>query len=353
MFESYRSRLNKSGGSNRGYNAESMRMTKEAVFNDSQSYKEVCINGKKYDARIIEDVDDTVKNGNGNFKIEFRSGVLFYPGTYVHIKNAFGHIEPWLIVDVLDSLFFPKGLIKKCNYNLKWKNKSGDIISRWIHFDDTYKLYDAIRNYDNKTNLPEGTLVITLPYDKETVAINIDHRFIIDAPGFSETPDVYTVSNRSVAARMYDDSHGVIKLSLTHDQFNHTVDNAELMIADYFVEAESLEEKPAIDIPLISERHLNISYKGQNRIVMGTSFKEYKLKFTDPAGRPLPDEVGLWEVNVLPEFSEFIIYEIDGNTLRIKSTFNENLESYKFRIVGYSVDKTVSAETHIKVVSGI
>jgi len=38
---------------------------------------------------------------------------------------------------------------------------------------------------------------------------------------------------------------------------------------------------------------------------------------------------------------------------QVKDITTENLESYKFRIVGYSVDKTVSAETHIKMVSGI
>lgn len=353
MFEAYKSRLHNSGGSNRGYVAESMRMAKEAAFTDSQSYKEVYINGKKYDARILEDVSDTVKNGNGNYKIEFRPGVLFYPGTYIQIKNAFGHIDNWLIIDVLDDMFFPKSLIKKCNYNLKWKSRNGNIVNRWINFDDSYKLYDAIRNYGYDTNLPEGAVVITLPYDKETAAIGLDDRFIIDTKKYIETPAVYQVTNRSMAARLYDDDNGIIKLSLTQCQFNHTTDNAELMIADYYEELPIIDKKPVIDIPLISSSHVNIKYKGKNRIVMGTPAKEYRLEFTSPSGEIMADEIGTWEVNILPEFSKYITYEINDNNLSIRSEYNENLEGYQFRVVGYNSDQTVSAETHIKVVSGI
>lgn len=353
MFNAYRSRLQNSGGCNRGYVAESMRMAKEAAFKDSQSYKEVSIKGKRYDARIIEDVSDTVKNGNGNYKIEFRAGVSFYPGTYIQMQNAFGNIDNWIIIDVLDDLFFPKSLIKKCNYNLKWRSHDGEVIERWIHFDDSYKLYDAVRNYGYDTNLPEGTVVITLPYDKETAAISLDDRFIIDAKDYSGTPSVYQVTNRSMAARLYDNDSGIVKLSLTQCQFNHTTDNAELMIADYYEESNDIDDVPVIDEPSMSTMLLHIKYKGKNRIVMGTPAKEYTLEFSTPSGVIITDEIGIWDINILPEFSKYITYEINGNSLFIKSEYNENLESYQFRVTGYSADRTVSAETHIKVVSGI
>lgn len=352
MFDAYRNRLSNAGGSNRGYVSRSSRMTKEVVFEDGQSYKEVYINGKKYDARIYSDVADTVKNGNGNFKIEFREGDLFYPGTYVQIENVFGTYEYWLIVDVLDDLVFPKSLIKKCNYNLKWKNAAGKIIGRWVAFDDSYKLYDAVRNYAYNTNLPEGSVVIMLPYDKETAALKLDKRFIIDAPDFVGTPDTYSITNRSVVSRLYDDEHGVIKLSLSQDQFNHETDNAEAMIADYYAVPNIVSSDIETPVYPTPQLNLKITHKGQNRIVMGTTYKEYKLEFSNSNGESI-DCIGTWEVNILPEFSDLITYEIDGNILRIKSVFNENLESYKFRVVGYSDDKTVSAETYIKVVSGI
>lgn len=352
MFDDYRIRLSKHGGSNREYILNSSRQTKEVLFDDSIAYKQVLIDGVSYDARIITDVADTVKNGNGNYAIEFRDKVLFYPGTYIQIENVFGELDYWLLMDIIEDPFSTYSLIKKCNFELKWKNNDGNIVSRWITFDDSYKLYAAIRNYGYKTNLSESNMAILLPYDHETIQLGLDDRLMIDNFEKNDTPDVYKVSNRSVVSRLYNHSHGVIKLSLTQTQFNHTMDNAELMVADYYTETEELHNHKMEDIPILSERHLVIKYKGQSRIVMGTGFKEFNLEFTDNIGNILSD-VGRWQVNILPEFNPFFNYEINGNTLRIKADFNENLESYKFKIIGSSDDGSLVADIMVKVVSGV
>lgn len=349
MFSSYRQRLSAYGNSDREYIRNSSIAAKENSFEFTNSYKEVIVNGKKYDARILKDVDDTIKTGNGNYAIEFRDGVFFYPGTYISIKNAFDEYEQWLIADVLDDLFFPKSLIKKCNYLLKWKNKSGQIVERWVAFDDSYKLYDGVRNYGYDSNLPIGSIVLFLPFDEETAAINLDDRFLIDSKYHSNVPDAYSVSNKNTVTKLYNDENGIIKISLTQDQFNHETDNAELMIADYYVISDALPSNPTTSTDALN---LEIKYHGNNRIVMGTPFKEYELIFTDENGNVV-DELGTWQVNILPEFEGFIHYEVDGNVLRIKSDYNENLSNYKFKIVGFSVDGSISSELHIKVVSGI
>lgn len=347
MFDEYRDRLGYYGGSD----TECMRtqnvMAKEANFTFTRSYRTVIIDGVSYDARIIEDVGDTIKTGNGNFQIEFRDGVLFYPGTYVEIQNAFGKWERWMLIDVLDEFITPKTLIKKCAYEIAWKNRNGDIVKRWICFDDSYKLYDGIRNYGYQTNLPDASLVAIMPADEETINIRRNQRFIIDAPGTQDPPDVWSISNRNIALN-YKDGHGTISFSLEQDYFNYETDNAELMIADYYVVPDPVKEEP---VPGIAR--VDIIYNGQSRIVAGTTAKTYKAKFFDEFDRELVNVQPVWEAKILPELEQFFTVEMEGDAISISAQNNENVYNYKLHLVVSSSDGRISKDMAIKVVSGI
>lgn len=347
MFDDYRTRLGQRGSNNReAINSQSI-MTKERLFENTQSYKSVYIDGKSYDARITTDVADNIRSGDGNYKIEFRNGQLFQSGTYVQIENAFGKIDTWIIMDILDDLFFPKHLIKKCTYCLKWKNSNGDVISRWIAFNDSYRLEEGIRYYDNKTVLPDGSIIIFISYDSETALIDQDDRFLIDTEIFKNAPDCYKVTNRSITRIA--DTNGIITLFLQRAQFNPNTDNAELMIADYFnneLNKSINETQPNQQISV------DIMYSGNNRLVMGMPHKEYRMEFKDDKGKQL-DIVGIWDLHILPEFSDFIIYDIDHNVLKIKVLYNENLVNYKLKVTARSIDNLISKDLEIKVVSGI
>ena len=348
MFDSYRNRLGYHGTSDRDAIRSHRKMIQDATFDLSQSYKEVIINDKKYDARVITDVNDTLKTGSGNMNIEFKDGILFKPGTYVLIENSFGDHEPWLIMDVLDNPLRPKTLIKKCVYNLKWKNAVGDIVSRWIAFDDSYKLYDEIRNYGYKTNLPESTLTVNLPYDKETARLSYSNRFIIDDEN-AEIPNTYYISNKNSVSLKYGEG-GIVKISLSQDQFNFKTDNKELRIADYYNSKDTSFVDTGKEFGVYTAK---ISYRGQCRIVMGTPYKEFTLTFYDKSGKEMKDIEGKWEIMILPELENFFTYEIDGNKIRIKSEYNENILNYTFKIKGGSPDGGIVTDVSVKVVSGI
>lgn len=354
MFSEYKAMLSKTGGTNE---REAIRhhsiITKEINFTNTQSYKSVKINGVYYDARIIEDVDDTIKTGNGNYQIEFRDKERFYPGTYIEIENHYGEIDIWLIIDTLDDLLFPKSIIKKCVYNLKWVNKFGEIIERWIALDDSYKLYDGIRNYGYKTNLPEGSIVALIPYDKETKNINRDFRFLIDDPTVEETPDAYIVTNRNALSRIGANyNYGIINLALTQDQFNPITDNKEMMIANYYNHPadDNIILPPSFE-PTI---RMEIEYTGLNQIVMDTPHKSFKCVYYDNYDEILDGHTCKWEVLCLPEFSKEIDFIVEGNLLKIKSNYNRNLQDYKFKIVAIdTVDPAIETSALVKVVSGI
>ena len=346
-FDNYHLRLSKYGKSNRDAIRRQSLKVKEDTFKESQSYKTVYIDGKKYDARITTEARDSFKTGFGAYAIEFRNKDKFRPGTYIQIENIYNEWDTWLLVDVVNDLFFPRHIIKKCNYNLKWKNELGEIIERWVTTDDSYKLYDATRNYGNVTTLPDSNIAILLPYDSETVKLHFDKRFLMDAPDVTQEPDAWKVANRNAVSRLYKNT-GIIVLSLSRDQFNHETDNPELMVADYYSDNPSIPEG---DKPLFNEVNAEFAFNGQPKIYIGTPKKEFTLLFKDRYGEPVNGVKCGFEVMVLPEFEQFFDYTIIENKIQIAVKYCENLINYKFKIRGYSEGETTSAELIIKVVS--
>lgn len=347
FLTNYRTRLGFDGNSqSRNLKGQSITI-KEASFTDSPSYKEVLVDGKFYDARILQDVSATVKTGLGNYQIEFREGVVFRAGTYVEIKNIFDEYETWMIMEVSDDVMFPLHPIKKCTKQIRWKNTKGEVIERWLAFDDSYKLYDGIRTYDNTTSIPEGTRTILLPLDSETIHLKLDKRFLLDAPGITEEPEAWKVVNRNAISRARGD-YGIVMLALEQDQFNHQTDNAELMVADYYTEDIPVEEESSLSQDITPD----FVYKGQLKITAGSPAKTFELQFLDKNGNKV-DITPHYEVMILPELQEFFKVEEKNNKVYVKATYNENVINYKFKIKGSNDDGTLSKEILVKVVSGI
>ena len=130
MFEEYRARMMRQGGSIRQANKRQSEQIMENSFEDSQSVRRVLVDGKEYDARIMSDSKTTVRGGNGNYIIQFKNNLYLQAGTYIQIPDAKGELEWWLTIYESDATLFPKHIIKKCNYLLKWKNHDGEIVER-------------------------------------------------------------------------------------------------------------------------------------------------------------------------------------------------------------------------------
>lgn len=344
-FDMYRVRLGFDGQSQREARRGQSQRAKGILFEDSQSFKTVYVNGIPYDARIIQDVAATVKQGSGNYQIEFRDGDLFRPGTYVEFENSYGDMEVWLMMDSSDDLLFPLHPIKKCVRQLHWKNEQGKIIDRWMAFDDTYKLYDGVRSYDNFTTLPDSTITIFLPYDQDTIKLRFDARFLIDAEGLDE-PEAWRVVNRNAVSRVQH-GDGVIMLTLGRDQFNHETDDPTTMVADYYSEVK----QPELQKPLLNVDSAVFTYKGQPKIVAGTPAKSFGMEFYDKNGTKLDGLIPQYELLVLPELEQFFTSKIEGGKISVAVKYNENVINYKFKIRGFCDE--FSQELTVKVVSGV
>lgn len=353
MFEEYRNRVESRGGNVRRANRLQSIKIMENSFDSSQTYRKVMINGEEVDARVTGGSSTTIRGGSGNYEIMFRDGVFYPAGTYVWIPRMTDiaeedKLEPWLIMYDSDDSMFPRHLIKKCNYLLKWKNSKGNIIERWCVFSDNQRLINGERNVDfNKMMLSYYATVIYLPCDPDTINVTMDQRFLIDHPDIEGNPEAWIVRNRNVNSKIYDDYDGIIELSIARHQFNHNTDSKEHMVADYYrdyTQPEEFDDDTRYD--------LRIAYNGTPDLKMATPFKKYIAEF-QVDGEASDVLVADWDVVIAEEQRENFTYEIDGNILKIKCKYDATMVGTHIRLLASNIECGCSAELPVKVVNAI
>lgn len=347
MFSQYRDKISRLGGNVRQANKLHSEQIMNFGFNSSQNYRRVFINGEYHDAHIITDSKTTVRGGNGNYVIEFRDkDVYFKAGTYVKIPDSHGSYEWWLILYESDNLLFPKHIIKKCNYLLKWKNVNGDIVKRWCVVSDNSKLMDAERHSNfNKITMSYYNTTLILPCDDETINIRVDKRFLIDHEKVMDYPDAWIVTNRNVISKRFDEFDGVIELAISRHQYNHNTDNRKLMIADYYTANNNFEE---VDVEASFD--CRITYDVSSDLKMGIPFKRYVAEiYCDGIYR---DNIPVsWSILADDEVLEHLTYEVSDNICRLKCKNNSALMGSHIRLLAKNQEYGCSAELPIKVVS--
>lgn len=350
MFENYRERMERMGGSIREANLRQSVKIMEAGFSDSYATRTVQVVGEDTprEARIISDSKTTMRGGNGNYTIQFRDG--FYPpaGTYVDIPDVEGVMRRWLIMYESDATVFPKHMIQKCNYLLKWKNNHNEIVERWCVVSDNSKLVEGERktNY-NKMAVPYYSTTLILPCDSETINVDLNKRFLIDHELKEGVPAAWMVNNRNVISKTFDAYEGVIELSVSQHQFNHNTDNRDLMIADYY----TVHDEPD-DVDAVANYDCRIVYNGDSNLKMGLPFKRYIAEVYKNGEKDDSVEVA-WDLVIPDEIADHFELKESGNELGIKCQFDGKMMGSFIRIIAKNEELGCSAELPVKVVSGI
>ena len=347
-FGEFRARMGVRGNSIREANRNQGIQIMENSFDTSQTYRQVKINDELVDARITGGSATTIRGGTGNYEIMFRDGVYYPAGTYVWVPDQRGEYEPWIIMYLSDDAMFQRHLIRKCNYLLRWKNSSGDIIERWAVFSDNQRLINGERDVNwNRMVLSSYSTVLYLPCDSETINIKMDDRFLIDHPDIEGAPEAWIVRNRNVNSKIFESYNGVIELAIARHQYNHNTDNKEEMVADYYVD----DTKPQ-DFSDDVEYEVRITYNGTPDLKMATPFKTYKAEFRVD-GESDDTLTATWEIVIDSEIEEYFTYESVGNIFKIKCAYDELLMGRHIRIAAVDEEHGVSAELPVKVVSSI
>ena len=350
MFDEFRARMQRQGGSIREANLKQSVKIMEAGFSDSYSTRTVLVVGEDNtrEARIISDSKTTMRGGNGNYVIQFRDGFNPPAGTYVDIPDVEGVMRRWLIMYESDATVFPKHMIQKCNYLLKWKNSRDEIVERWCVISDNSKLVEGERktNY-NKMAIPYYSTTLILPCDSETINLDLNKRFLIDHELKDGSPAAWMVNNRNVISKTFDTFEGVIELSISHHQFNHNTDNRELMIADYYTSHDIPD-----DVNTDESYDCRIVYNGDSNLKMGLPFKKYVAEVYKSGEKDDSIEVS-WSLIIPDEFNSNFMWNEAGNTLEVKCKFDGKMMGSFIRIIAKNEKLGCSAELPVKVVSGI
>lgn len=138
----------------------------------------------------------------------------------------------WLIteVDARDEIY-TSGMLRQCNYELKWFNGKNEIVSRHCVIEDGTKYLVGERE-EHMMAIGDARIALIIGKDKETVGINRGKRFLIDDPDSSQ-PLAFEVTKPNKLFGLYN-GEGVYKHILS--ECNATDDdNFDLMVADYYL----------------------------------------------------------------------------------------------------------------------
>lgn len=222
IWDTYRSRINAQGGDRRSAVLQRESRFLNAKMSSSLSYHQLTINGEQRSLSVINS-----DNLNQKTLCTLPGESLPHGGLVEWMNNH------WLITELdANNELYSKGIMRQCNYLLRWIADDGNIIERWCIVEDGTK-YLTGEYGDNEYIIAKGDsrISLTLPKDKYTVRLNRDDRFLIDD---YNSPNVlaYRLTKPFKLGGSFGDD-GVLYFVMQECSTEDT-DNLELHIANYY-----------------------------------------------------------------------------------------------------------------------
>ena len=221
-WDLYQCRLNAHGNTRRDSDLIRESRFLNSKLPDSLSYHQVSINGQQKNLAVINSDKSDTKT------------LCTLPGDDL----PYGGIVDWMdskwIITMRDANneIYTRGVMRQCNYLLKWISEDGNIVERWCIVEDGTK-YLTGEYGDNDFVIMRGDsrISLTLPRDEYTVQLNRDNRFLIDD---YNSPNIlaYRLSKPFKLGGSYN-GNGVMYFILQECNTEDS-DNFELHIANYY-----------------------------------------------------------------------------------------------------------------------
>lgn len=294
-----------------------------AVLNDmlySPDYHDDCKrNGVKQGLMLT-------RGGEANtYNVICRPGDQLYAGDII---DAFG--EKWIVMEArADDTTHKTGIMHQCNHFMRWQNFDAKIHSTWCYLRASG--YSAYINSDAQLQKSDEQEVIYLPLNEHTEKIYVDKRLPLqiayDEHG-EKILQALKVTGVNAVTRSFNDKDHLLMLKVEAD-VEHTAggrpDNLELMICNYIeggikddddqsgCDCDDCPWKEDDSGPDPTPVKRTISIDGKATIRAGKS-SVYTAVVSD-------DAIVEWQVTEVNGIS----YEIDGNTLKIKTAKSTNI----------------------------
>ena len=136
----------------------------------------------------------------------------------------------WICTEVIcKSGLYYDGKLTRCNNILKWQDENKHIFEYPV-FDINSTQYNSGEFGDKTMTLGSSQHLLTIVADENTIALNHGHRFFWDRN--TVDPTVFKLTQNDTTAVNYD--RGIVKLTVTEDQYNPKTDSIENWLCDYF-----------------------------------------------------------------------------------------------------------------------
>ena len=136
----------------------------------------------------------------------------------------------WICIESFDrDEILCAGKLVRCNYIMKWQDDDKNIFEYPV-FEINSTQYNSGEFGDKTMTLGSSQHLITAIADKNTIALNHGHRFFWDRNTID--PTVFKLTQNDTTAMNYD--KGLIKITVTEDQYNPKTDSIENWLCDYF-----------------------------------------------------------------------------------------------------------------------
>ena len=180
------------------------------------------------------------------------------------------------------------GKLVRCNYIMKWQDDTKNIFEYPV-FEINSTQYNSGEFGDKTMTLGGSQHLITAIADKNTIALNNGQRFFWDRNTIN--PTVFKLTQNDTTAMNYD--KGLVKITVTEDQYNPKTDSIENWLCDYFKVST-----------------VTITYSGNPTIRLGGT-KTLKVDTTETVAWSVESDIG---ATIMP----------DGNSVKVKCTNDIN-----------------------------
>lgn len=232
-----------------------------------------------------------------------------------------------------------EGKMIRCIYDLRWQDKSGNIIERkGISVDQTK--YSNGEKSNNAITIGNNQYGLLLPVDSESKKLKREMRFAFDFED-AEEPDIYRLSNRKIKLK-----DNIIQLSFTFDAFDKDTDKRvtlddgkKVWICNYTTSSVPIT-------PPIESNEMTISILGSDVLKIGRK-KSWSVEFKDKDGNSVEFADWSWSVK-----SDFDIDQTVSNKIIELSVDDEDSADESILLQILSADDNVVAEKEIMIMEG-
>lgn len=216
-WDIYLRRLNLNGYSQKDRQIATTQRIITDKFSNNPSYQVVTINDVSQEVQIVEESSLSKKSN--------KKRLLCKPNDDISVGDAIiWNNENWICTESEDTQVYIRGIIEKCNNNLKYLSSSGAIVTIPCIVSDRILMGSDENNY---YILPNNSIYVTVGSNSDSTPIAVDKRFILGSNAYM----VESIDNIT--------KPGLITFKMSFNAINEEDDNVTLEIANYTTDSHS------------------------------------------------------------------------------------------------------------------